>query len=490
MDGEATKRRQRARAALDRRDFAAARAELEPLVAAEPGNPDGHGLLASVRASLGDHAGAAQSYATALRLRPGHGQTAHLLGATLLRLNAVERALAVLTPAAAAAPDDAGLQSTHAVALVRAERLVEAEAAAERATRRDPALASAWVNLGTARRLQGDNAGALAATETALRLAPGLAEAHVNRALALLAVGRFEEGWAENEWYWRQPHTPPRPLPQPWWDGRPVEGRIAIWGEQGVGDQIWAAAFLPALIAAGHRIVLECTPRLVALFQRTFPAIEIVPAARTPAARLSAPDIVAQTALSRLPALAWQASRLDRLPTARLATDPHRTGQLRARYRELARGRRVVGISWFSRKPDGQVFEVPLTRWEPLLKRRDVFVVDLQYGDTRGDRDMVRQWFGVAPHHDPEIDAMGDLDPFAAQVAAMDGVATVVNATIATAVAVGTPVVAAVRRFQPDWRYPPAATESPWLPGARLIRQSSEDRWDDVMQEVARLAAQ
>lgn len=489
MDQTATERRQRARAALGRQDFAAARTELEPLVAAEPGNPDGHALLGSVRAALGDHAGAADAYATALRLRPGHGPTAHLLGASLLRLNAVDRALAVLSPAAAAAADDAALQATLAVALVRADRYAEAMAAAERATRRDPKLASGWVNLGTARRLQGDNDGALAAAEEALRQAPGLAEAHVNRALALLALGRFEEGWKENEWYWRQPHTPPRPLPQPWWDGRPVDGRIVVWGDQGVGDQLWAAAFLPGLLRAGHRIVLECVPRLAALFRRSFPDVEVVPAMREPDPSLKAADIVAQTPLSRLAAIAWWTERTARLPEIRLKPDAGLVQQMQSRYRELARGRRIVGISWRSRKPDGQVLEIPLTRWDGLLRDRDLFVVDLQYGDTRVERDMVQQWFGAAPYRDTGVDALGDLDAFAAQVAAMDMVATVVNATVATALAVGTPAVVAVRRFQPDWRYPPGSAESPWLPGLRLVRQSDEERWDDVLQEMARVAA-
>ena len=82
---DAKARRARAQSAIERRDFQAARTELEPLVMAEPGNPDGHGLLAAVRAETGDLAGAVGSYATALRLRPGHGPTARLLGATLLK---------------------------------------------------------------------------------------------------------------------------------------------------------------------------------------------------------------------------------------------------------------------------------------------------------------------------------------------------------------------------------------------------------------------
>ncbi|BBK33727.1 tetratricopeptide repeat protein [Stella humosa] len=485
---ETAERRQRARAALQRRDFAAARREVERLVADEPGNPDGHGLLGSIRNETGDAAGAAESFATALRLRPGHGPTAHLLAAALLRLGDIDRALAVLAPAAAAAPDDAPLQATHAVALVRAERLAEAAEAAERATRRDPSLVPAWMNLGTARRLQGDNAGALAATDEAVRRQPDLAEAHVNRALALLSLGRMDEGWTEHDWYWRQAHTPPRPLPQPWWDGSAVQGRIAVWGDQGIGDQLWASAYIPDMVRAGHRLVLECPERAAGLFARSFPDIEVVAATDPVDARLTAPDIVAQTPLSRLAAIAWRRHGRTSRPDARLTPDPNHVAAIRARYRNLAGDRRILGIAWRSRKPDGQIFEVPLVRWEPLLRDRGLFVVNLQYGDTRDERIRTQEWFGTAPYHDEAIDAVADIDGFAAQVVALDGVATVVNATVATALAVGTPAIVAVRRFQPDWRYPPGAETSPWLPGARLVRQQAGDRWDDVMTRMVVLA--
>ncbi|MCC7274902.1 MAG: tetratricopeptide repeat protein [Alphaproteobacteria bacterium] len=481
----AARLRQDARRALDARDFRAAAAALVPLVAAEPGDPDGHGLLAAVRAELGDLPGAAAAYAAGLRLRPGHRPTANLLGGLLLRMNAVDRALAVLEPVAAAATDDAALQATYAVALFRAERFADAEAAARRAIARDPGLVPAWINLGSARRLQGDNAGALAATETALRLAPDLPEAHFNRALALLCLGRFAEGWDEHDWYWRQPHTPPRPLPQPRWDGAPAAGTVALWGDQGVGDEIWASAFVPALLRAGHRLAIECAPRLVPLFARSFPGTTIVAAATPPDPRLTAPGIVAQAPLARLPALAWRRDGSATRPDERLVTDPVRTADLRARYRRLAGSRTVVGIAWRSRKPDGQRIEVPIDAWGPLLLRRDLFVVDLQYGDTEGDRIAAMARFGAHIHRDPEVDALADLDGFAAQVAAMDRVATAVNATVATALAVGVPPLVAVRAHQPDWRYPPAAAASPWLPGARLFRQSDPARWEDVMAAIA-----
>ena len=68
---------------------------------------------------------------------------------------------------------------------------------------------------------------------------PQSASAHWNRALARLAAGDFERGWAEYEWRWRRPQTPPRPFRQPAWDGAPLEGRtILLWMEQGLGDML------------------------------------------------------------------------------------------------------------------------------------------------------------------------------------------------------------------------------------------------------------
>ena len=51
---------------------------------------------------------------------------------------------------------------------------------------------------------------------------------------------------------------------------------------QGVGDELMFAGLIPDLQAAGPRCLLECDRRLVSLFRRSFPQVEIV-RRRTPA---------------------------------------------------------------------------------------------------------------------------------------------------------------------------------------------------------------
>jgi tetratricopeptide (TPR) repeat protein len=75
---------------------------------------------------------------------------------------------------------------------MRVERFAQAEAEFLAALERDPELDGACFQLGEARRLLGDSAGALEAYERGLALAPEDLELRSNRGLLLLALGRAE----------------------------------------------------------------------------------------------------------------------------------------------------------------------------------------------------------------------------------------------------------------------------------------------------------
>ena len=139
---------------------------------------------------------------------------------------------------------------------------------------------------------------------------------HWEYALYLLGQGRFNEAW---------PHYAKRfeagaaisvyrsDFPVPKWDGRFVPGRLLVVGEQGAGDELLFAAFLPDLLAMAQasnmQVVLACSAGLVSLFQASFAQAIVVahslrqPAilARLPAAPSSAPGECWQVMLGDLP---------------------------------------------------------------------------------------------------------------------------------------------------------------------------------------------
>jgi hypothetical protein len=181
---------------------------------------------------------------------------------------------------------------------------------------------------------------ALAAFDAALRLEPDAARAHCERGQVLLRLGRHAEGWPEFEWRWRLPDMGPLPSYRtPAWNGAPVSGAVIVWPEQGFGDAILSARFLPGLRERVGRFVLGVKPELSRLFSELAGVDTLVAmGARQPAH-------VAHASMMSLPGFAMRDPRDLPPPPARL----HVPAEARARLAPVIAqaGRRLkVGIVW------------------------------------------------------------------------------------------------------------------------------------------------
>ena len=110
----------------------------------------------------------------------------------------------------------------------------------------------------------------LAAYDKAVAERPDYAEAHYHRGSALLLRGHFERGWRDFEHRWQVADCGfDRPVLQAReWRGEKLDGRsIVVYSEQGMGDAIQFARFLPRLAASGAKVTFLCHPRLVRLFR-------------------------------------------------------------------------------------------------------------------------------------------------------------------------------------------------------------------------------
>ena len=114
---------------------------------------------------------------------------------------------------------------------------------------------------------------ALASYAKALELRKDYADAHFNEALTLLTIGEFRRGFEKYEWRWRRSGmpSPGRGYGRPLWLGEyPLERRtILLHAEQGLGDTIQFARYVPMLARAGAKVVLEVQPQLKALLGKS-----------------------------------------------------------------------------------------------------------------------------------------------------------------------------------------------------------------------------
>jgi len=485
---------------------------------AKPSDPASHYNLALALQHAGRAGEAASAYRRALDLRPDylaarvnlgnllaetgageaaialfrdglarHGEQADLhynLARLLQQAGRYAEALAHYRLALAIKPDLSGALNNLGLLLQSRKEIDEAIALYQRGLAAAPANLDLLLNLGNALMLASRFEEAIAAYRRAQAIAPDNVDAHHFESFALLLLGRFEEGWEAYEWRLRTPDMRAKATryPQMRWDGRrDLHGRLLVWNEQGMGDELMFLSLLPEL-AREMDLTVECDARLVALFRRSLPGIDVVARPAEDSGRRDWPsDIVAQVPAGSLmrhlrPDLASFAGR----GGAYLKPDPERREVLKQRY---GSGRLRVGIAWHTSAANaGLRRRLALSALLPLLRLPGAQFVDLQYGDHAAEIAALAASGGELLH-DPAIDPWADLDGFAAQIAALDLVITIDNSTAHMAGALGVPCWAMLPH-PPEWRWLLQRTDSVWWPSLRLFRQSAPGDWAPVIDRL------
>ena len=439
-----------------------------------------------VRDALGSHrAGrlieAEQIYKQVLAIDPANADCLHLLGMVAFQSGRRAEAVELIREAISIHKTGASYHSNLGNVLQTQGRLDEAEASFRQALELKPELAEVHLNLGHILKAQGHVDSSLACYRQALSLKPELAEARLAESTTLLLKGDFAAGWKqfESRWHTKDCDTPLRTFPQPPWRGESLPGRLLIWGEQGVGDEIMFAGLVPDAVRAGHRCVLDCDPRLKPLFARSFPGVQVI-SGYDPARDLEL-DIAAHLSSGSLPGFFRTGNESFAGTTSPyLFADPAKREWFRSSYDD---GRLLVGLAWHTRNPkSGKNRSIDLSLFAPFFSLPAIRWVSLQYGD-HNELQAMAVAAGVPLLIDREVNQLADIDGFAAQVSAMDLVITIDNSTAHLAAALGVPTWVLLP-FAPDWRWLLSSDSSPWYPPMQLFRQPTIGDWQSVLQQV------
>jgi tetratricopeptide (TPR) repeat protein len=481
---------------------------LESALRLDPRYADALLTKANVLAATGRLDDAIAAVRAAVTIAPDRADYWTTLGMWLSQSGDHAAALAAHRKACALAPADARILANHGAALIAADRVDAAIAVLTQATAADPDNAEALYNLALAHDQIGQTRDAITALETALlrRGADALthqslsvffsnlgwryaADLHLDRARALapgdpliafsdalrqLRRGNLAEGWTAFErrfdlWAvprYRQKGVARRAAPPPYWDGQDLAGKsIAVWREQGLGDEIMLAGMIPELVARAARVVVRCSPRLVPVFARSFPAAMVV------ADDAPAPPADYQCAMGSLGRVLRARWSDFPPPRAYLRPEPARVAAFKARYGAGPR----IGVSWHSKASRiGGRKSARLSDLAPVLTLPGASFVNLQYGDCAAELAEAQAHGGVTLLTDPEVDALRDMDGFVSQVAAMDLVITTSNtaAHVAGALGVATWVLLPLGEAS-LWYWFDGRDDSPWYPAVRLFRPTA-----------------
>lgn len=476
---------------------AAALAACEAAIARRSDYANAHRCRGDALQQLGRHAEAVDSYTQALNLQPQDTQAWFNRGNALWRLGQLAQALGSYDAALGQGPCGAELWTARGRVQGLLGRPEEAAQSYQQAVRLRPDDVASWRALG--RTLSGleQHAPALEALERALAL-DGDTEERMSLGLYRLHLGDLPRGWADQKARRRLPvHTAlltrfdqtPWPAadaaPAPF--SGPDDGRLLVWGEEGLGDQILHLGMLPSLLDRVAQVSVAVERRLIPLVQRSFPAVEVVDVEQ-PQLQSPARYQVPMSGLGPVLRPDWHHFGDTRL--AYLKADPDRVRALRL---QLAPGnQRLCGLSWRSgNELVGAERTVPLAEWQQVLAVPGYTFVDLQYGDTQAERAAAAHATGVAIGHVQEVDNTTDIDGLAALMTACDVVVTVANTTAHLAAALGRPVLQLLPRTRGVvWYWHEGRDDSPWYPTLRQVRRRVGGDWQEVLQRVATALAQ
>lgn len=449
----------------------------------------GHALI-----DLGQYQEAEEVLKHAVAEAPSHADAITALATLYGKTGRHEAAEAEWRKALSISGNTAGLLNNLGIAVKLQGRLDEAIDIYTRASYLGDSDPETINNLGAALKAAGRIDEAADAFRRACNMAADFAKAHHNLGDVLLAQGQFDEGWAELRWDVNedQEEVRRRMAMKPEWSGEPVaDGKIWLWRQHGVGDEILFAGLIGELVDPEGGIaatcVFECDPRLAPLFRRSFPEIEIVPYEPRPHRRLAGSDIVAQIRLPRLGGSRRPSFEDFGAGKAYLKADHHQTSELKTQYQRLGNGP-IIGLSWFSKAGYNSALKsTVLSDWRSILTLPNAVFVNLQYGDCAAEITAAEAEFGVRIYQDAEIDPLVDLDGFAAQVSAMDFVLSTSNTTVHVAGALGVPVWCVLPvGGQSIWYWFLDRSDSPWYGSLRLVRQAPGESWAGTIERACR----
>ncbi|HEY1683678.1 MAG TPA: tetratricopeptide repeat-containing glycosyltransferase family protein [Tepidisphaeraceae bacterium] len=421
-------------------------------------------------------------YERAIALSPDFAEAYSNMGTALRDCGRIEEAIAAHQHALQLRPNLAEAMNNLAIALRDTGQWEKALQCCRRAIEMKPDYAEAHANLGVILAEMEQSEEAIAACRRAVALQPKRGVLQCNLGMILLKLGHYEEGWPQVEWrYFADPRYPARQIPKPRWYGEDLQGRtLLIHAEQGFGDTIQFARYVPLAVAHGGRVIFECYPEQRSLFE-CLPNVSQFITAGEPL-----PEFDLHCPIMSLP-LAFRTT-LDSIPTQPyLRPDPKLTEYWRHRIDAVhvygKPSRRKIGLVWAGKPThtDDRNRSMGLSQLAPLAQV-DATFYSLQKGIAAEQASTPPA--GMVLHD--FSNGFSDYAQTAAFIANLDLVIAVDTSAAHLAAAMGKPVYMLLPKIA-DWRWMIQREDTPWYPTMRLFRQQNWRDWSYPIEKIVAL---
>lgn len=382
---------------------------------------DAHKNMGKAMQTVGKLDAAINCFRMAVSIYPNCHDTYNHLGAAYRERNDFVEAINCFEKVISIDPEYTDGYNNLGLTLEERGELFKAIKIYEKAISINSRNAEYYKNLGAALHRYGIKKRSKKVFEKALFLNPNCAESRMGLSYTLLCNGKYLEGLEQYEYRLKSPEYRLiiQKFKKPVWDGKTsLKSKTAlVWHEQGVGDTINWSYYLPMLEREAKRCILICQEKLVPLFTRSFPKVQVF----SEKSDIKAEDFDVQVPMGSLMKHFFHNKERHICSKPFLKPNPDRVLHWKERLKTLGDGP-YIGLSWKSSKKSSSRKKnyASIDEWAPLLKSSGLTFINLQYSEASGDLQTIESLFGTQVHSFDDIDHYDDIDDVAALCAALD----------------------------------------------------------------------
>ena len=313
---------------------------------------------------------------------------------------------------------------------------------------------------------------ALTHYDAAIHADRSYATAHFNRGCVKLKQGDFNSGWQDYEWRWKMPNFQAFNCPQPQWRGEDIHDlTLLVHTEQGNGDALQFARFLPLARQRCKKLIVVCTEPLRLIFS----AMPCVDEVRLPGSLPKDLFDVFCPIMSLAGALSIELDQLPiNLPYLHL---PEQVVVPRL----PASKRPKIGLVWAGSATQqiNHHRSCPLASMLRLTQSTKFDFYSLQLPVSATEREALLS--AKVTDLETELLSYAHTGKLAIQ---LDMVVSVCTSVLHLAAGLGVPCVALLSPYA-DWRWMDDQDYSTWYPNTKVMRQSRSGDWDELMTRCA-----
>lgn len=435
--------------------------------------------LAKVYTCQNNIAEAINCYKTILSLKPDFVEVYNTLGNLLSDLNRTDEATECYLDAIKIKPDYVEAYYNLGNTLLKNDNIEAAKSFYIHALTLKQDYAEAYYNLGVTFHFENNVQEAIKHYEKAISLKPDYLEAYYSLATAYLIEKNFEKGWKvyrQLRHLKQEKFKIEESLLKTQWQGESLEGKtIYVYHEQGSGDTIFCARYLPVLNSMGAKVICKPQAGLEKLFRQSGLMAEIIDN------HIDESDLTFDTHIPMYYLLSILNVNKDNIPltSGYLKADKEKVEYYKKKF--FNNDKFKVGIVWQG-SPDfknDKKRSVSLEQLYSLANISNIKLYSLQKGV--GEEQLLRLPDSM------EIPGLGssfsDFSDTAAAINNLDLIISVDTSIAHLAGALGKATWMLVP-YAPDWRWFLNTDECIWYKSLKLFRQTEPGNWPEVIDKI------